>query len=228
MTKQQYIEETLRLLNEAGVIERQAFDYAGGDNSDVVKQAVAVYPYAWRKNITLIPRTWLTVKDFTAPPENLGDGTGRITLPADYYQLYAFRLKGWSKNVYTADQEATTADLMQDNPYARGTPNRPVCIIRKQIHDDGQIRDTLYYYSLPRHINHEIEHALYIPVCPSLDTIPGDADIGVDTKATPSLCCLAASCVAKIFLNQTAAQILEKEAIQTIYGLIETEKRQKT
>lgn len=224
MRKGEYIDEVLRLLNEAGVLEREGFSFAGGDNSDVVKHVAGVYVYAWLKCLRIVPRTWLYVKDFASLPEDLGGGCGRVFLPDDFYELYVFRMRGWLRDVFVAEEEGSEVDLRQGNVYARGTVNRPVCVVRKEMQAWG-MGCVLYYYSLPRGVRHEVERALYVPMCRGLEGVSDDAELECDVRMMPCLCWLGAAMVARIFQNEGAALALEKEGVGVVYGLLDQEKK---
>lgn len=224
MKKKEYIEQVLRLLNEAGVLEREGFAFVGGDNSDVIKHVEGVYVYAWLKCLRIVPRTWLYVKDFRSLPESFAEGYGCVELPDDFYELYSFRMRGWCCNVYVAEEEGSEVDLRQENVYARGTVNRPVCVVRKELRG-GVMRNVLYYYGLPRGMNHEVERALYVPMCQSLEGQVDEVELEGDLRMMPCLCWLGAAMVARIFQNENAAMLLEKEGVGVVYGLLDKEKK---
>lgn len=222
MRKREFINEVLGLLNEAGMAERESFQLSGGDNSEVVRQIEGVYRSAWMKGIEVVPRSWLRVADFSTFPEDEVDGTGYVVLPEDWYLLYAFRMKGWKRSVYRCAEEGDGVAKMQSWEYARGTMWKPVCVLEVELSGEEK-RRRLHYYSLPRGKEHEVEIALYVPICKGLDELGDEDELGEEGRFAEVLCYLAGSCVARSFEKWDCAKSLEQGAMELVHGLVSGE-----
>lgn len=209
MKKQQYINRVLTLLNETALTRRDAFEFQGADNSEVTAHITDVYQDAWRKAIAVAPPSWANIASFAEPPRDLKDGSGYLTLPDDWYKLYIFQMKGWKAEVYTAAEDGDETAKRQNGQFSRGTPLHPVCVLGYQ---DGNER-TLRYYSLPRGIPHEIQKALYIPLCQIIDPLDNDAQLSLDERLQGVLCHFAASLISLRLENYNVAKVFESEAI---------------
>lgn len=211
MTKLEYINQVLCLLNEAGMSERQTFQLTGADNSDVTTLISKIYPAAWKKCMQSIPRQWWQIQDFTTQATDSLDGSGYVTLPLDWFCLHSFKMKGWKNTVYQTYEIGHPVAECQTNLYARGTALHPVCVITTTL-QEGEPKRLLYYYSLPRHIPHIVEQAFYLPSPDKLEKLNDNDMLNLHTHAQLPLSCLAAASICKIFENWNAAQNLENEA----------------
>ena len=224
MTKREFINQVLTLLNEAGMKEKECFQLEGADNSEVDMSICSVYRSAWQKCVGIVPRHWLTIADFSARPTDFGDGTGIVRLPEDWYMLYAFRMQGWKRSVYRCAEAGDEVARMQQYEYARGTRLKPVCVLELNLSGDGKER-VLHYYSLPRGVVHEVDTALYAPVCKTPDEWVDKQELPEDERFVTVLCYLVAACVSRIFKNWDGAKSLEQEAVQVANRLMVGEER---
>lgn len=99
------------------------------------------------------------------------DGSGYVVLPPDFLRLVYFKMCSWRTGVYEAADENSDVAMMQLNPFTRGTPLKPVCVLS---HDLSGNR-TLEYYTAGYLNNgnyyrrdHRIDRALYLPI-PSVE-----------------------------------------------------------
>ena len=97
-------------------------------------------------------------------PIPAADGSGSLVLPDDFLRLVSFKLRSWGRAVTTASDEGSATDHLQRNPYTRGTPLKPVCILSH----NAQGRRTLEYFTAGCHAeggyDHTVERALYVPL----------------------------------------------------------------
>lgn len=201
------------LLNEAGMEEKENFQLEGADNSAVDKHILSVYLPAWQKSVVIVPRPWLKIEDFSLYPHDCGDGSGYVRLPDDWFMLYSFRMQGWKQSVYRCAEEGDGVARMQENEYARGTTRKPVCVLETKL-SNGIKERYLHYYSLPRGVVHEIEIALYVPLCKPLDDLEDREELPEDERFATVLCYMAAACVARTFKNWDSSKSLEQEAAE--------------
>uniref|UniRef100_UPI0040567D39 hypothetical protein n=1 Tax=Alistipes sp. TaxID=1872444 RepID=UPI0040567D39 len=57
------------------------------------------------------------------------DGTGSLTLPADFVRLLSFRLSDWKRPVLSPILESDPRYMHQYDPILRGGPSKPVVVI---------------------------------------------------------------------------------------------------
>ena len=92
------------------------------------------------------------------------DGSGTLVLPEDFLRLVNFKLKSWNRAVTTVADEGSPTDLMQRNPFTRGTWMKPVCVFAHN--SEGQ--RTMEYFTAGKDadgkVDHRIERALYVPL----------------------------------------------------------------
>jgi hypothetical protein len=213
ITKQDFIQHVLHILNEAGSIN--GAEMVGADMTQLPLYIEKLYPGAWRRAVKILPCTWFETKSFSDAEKitNAPDGTGYIILPSDYLQLSSFKMTGWKTNVLTSPEQTPTINAKQANEYTRGTIQRPICVLRLVSHENA-LKQALYYYSLPRRADdetHTIEHALYIP---NVTELASDVNIG-EQLAEP-LAYICASAVLTSFEKDTAAKAIEAELLKMI------------
>lgn len=216
MVKGEYVNQVLMLLNEAGMMEREGVVFEGADNSGVVRFVTNVYVDAWRKAVSIVPHSWLNVSDFGEHPHDLHDGSGYLTVPDDWYLLYCFKMKGWKREVYRTAEDGDEVARLQGSEYSRGTALHPVCVLGL----DGDGGRVLRYYSLPRGVRHEVERALYVPVCPRIEGWEDERDLGLDRRLSDVVCQFAASLISLRVENYNAAKAFEREAVVLTHGLM--------
>lgn len=98
---------------------------------------------------------------------------GVLTVPADYLRFVSLEMKGWIRAVTALAAEGSDIELMQHNPYTRGSKSKPVCILST----DASGVKVIEYYG----VSAEVEKALYMPM-PKVVT-----EGGVDVLPIPSL-----------------------------------------
>ena len=104
----------------------------------------------------------LIVGDSTTNQVLNADGTGYITLPADFLRLAYFKLEEWAKAVVDPISEDHPNYVNQHNIYTRGKPAKPVCVLRYDAEAGTMI---LEYFSaaIGENETHTVERAAYIP-----------------------------------------------------------------
>jgi hypothetical protein len=244
MTKKEFINRVLLIMNEAGMFDAAGNSYLGADTTQVDRHIEGSYVDAWRRCAKVMPRAWFqneslvsdsTVLTDTATNAGLADtatGTGYIILPDDFYLLTALKMDGWQKAVYEASIENEKTASIQSNEWTRGGTIRPVCTISNRmvvvkIKDDKGvekdvkvIRQVLNYYSLPKGLDsHTIKEAIYVPVCTALkDVLDGDP-LELSEQIMEPLAYLSASTVFTMFEKYDIATALERRAVEMFPGL---------
>lgn len=222
MTKQEFISHVLEILNEADQsIGTQMM--IGSDMSKVNLYIEDLYPAAWRRALKILPLTWFETKSFASSTKvvDAPDGTGFIVLPDDFLLLSSFKMRGWKKPCLTAEEETPIINSIQSNEYTRGTPQRPVCVLRFSIitERNGDVftdvhKKSLHYYSLPKTADtgtHVIEQALYVP---NVKVMPDD--FGFSDNLIEPLAYICASTVLTSFEKSDAAKSIENKLTEMI------------
>jgi hypothetical protein len=209
MTKAEYIQRVLAILNETSF--EGMTDVFGADTVKVERFIEGVYVDAWKRSTAMLPASEFAQAVFTGIDEegndtgtlhpNIGQGTGYVELPADYWMLGKFKMAGWRRPVYQAFGEDDHIASVQANEYTRGNFERPVCIL--STNEKGKI---LEYYSLPRGVEHTIESALYVPVALPIEALADDAVLNLSEKVQFVLVYNAAVMVLTYFEKTDAAK----------------------
>lgn len=212
MTKDEFIQQVLHILNEAGSID--GTEMIGADMTNINVQIEKLFPTAYRRAIKILSRTWFDTSSFATSTHvgNGPDGTGYIVLPSDYMTLSSFKMAGWKAACLEAPDETPAINRKQDNEYTRGTAQRPACVIR-HISTDNTLSRALYYYSLPKRADatsHVIEHALYIRVKALTENIE------ISEQLFEPLAYIVAAAVLTTFEKYDAAKVIEAELIKLI------------
>lgn len=221
MTKQEYINRTLLIMNEAGMFDQSGNSLLGADVTQVDRHIEGSFVDAWRRCVKVMPRTWFKNKSFhdSGVLPDLAKGTGEVRLPKDFYLLTRFKMIGWQKPVYEAYMENEKTASIQTNEYTRGSEIRPICTISSKF-VLGSIMQVLNYYSLRKGLGrHEIEEAIYVPVCKALKDFNNDDDIELDVQVIEPMAYLSASTVFTMFEKYEIAQALENRAAEMFPGL---------
>jgi len=211
MTKQDFIQRVLSILNEADIAANGAM-LVGADTTQIPHYIERLYPAAWRTAVNLFPRNWFKTKSFA---DNIIEvdapkGTGYVELPDDFLVLSSFKMKGWDIACFEAQLENEQILRKQSNEFTRGNPKRPVCVI-SAIGTNGTAGEVLRYYSLPKCADsdgHIIEQALYIPNVRELADSPE-----IDERLFEPLAYLCASQVMTSFEKHDFSQALAGKAI---------------
>ena len=209
MTKAEYIDGVMRRLNESGWDDSTAGMFLGGDTSRVEKHVEGSFADAWRRAVALFPLHYFNHAPFALADHHcdVSLGTGFVVLPADFYVLASFRMRGWRMSCLVAPEETQGIASVQSNEFVRGNFCRPVCTL--SVHPKyGRI---LKYYSLPKGDDHVIEEALYVGLATSLD----DAVSSLDARLAEPLQWLNASAVFTVFEKVELAKVAEERAILT-------------
>jgi hypothetical protein len=172
MTKDGYIGGVLLKMNELKWSDSFEEVFAGADETNVEAIVVGSYMSAWRKSVQMLPKMCFvqsTLKGNGRLYYSRSDGTGCVLLPGDFYRLTSFRMRGWQRAVYVAEEETEVTAQVQANEYVRGNYELPVCTLApyaplyEGMAAEGNGR-MLRYYSLPRNREHRIEFGFYVPV----------------------------------------------------------------
>jgi hypothetical protein len=222
MTKAEYINRVLLIMNEAGMLDATGHSLFGADVTQVDRHIEGSFVDAWRRCVKVMPRTWFKTASFKGAViyPDLAGGTGCVELPSDFYLLTAFRMAGWRKPAYQATIEDEKTASVQSNEYTRGSELRPVCTISTREVGVGNIRQVLNYYSLQRGLAlHTVDTALYIPVCTPLTDHALTANVGLDEQVIEPMAYLSASTVFVMFEKYDIAKTLEAKAVEMFPGL---------
>lgn len=223
MTKQEFINRVLAVLNEASMADPTGTIFIGADTAKVELQIEKLYPAAWRRCVNIMPKSWFENKSFANAQKivDAPNGTGDVVLPDDFLVVTSFKMTKWKTPCLIALEETPHLMALQSNDYTRGTEYRPVCLLRhKSILQrvDGtlvyQDKKVLSYYSLPKTSDpstHVIEHALYIPnITVMPETLSGD-----DNLIEP-LAYMCASTVLNSFEKYDAVKAVESKIVEMI------------
>ena len=214
MTKTQFINHVLHLLNEAGSID--GAEMVGADMTQLNLYIENLFPGAYRRAVnipTLKPYFENTSFAANTHVVNAPDGTGYVILPENYLALQSFKMTGWKTNVLEAQAETPQVNRKQANEYTRGSVQRPVCVLRFINHENA-LKRALYYYSLPRRADasgHSIEQALYIA---NVSTLADE--INISEQLFEPLAHICAAAVLTSFEKTDAAKAIEAELIKLI------------
>lgn len=221
MTKKDFINRVLLVMNEVGMTDGGSNLLLGADTAQVDRYIEGSYVDAWRRCVKVMPREWFANASFIDARMifDSGDGTGAVVLPDDFYLLTAFKMKGWQKPVYEASISNERTSSIQTNEYTRGSAIRPVCVISvKDI--EGTIVRVLTYYSLPKGLPlHEVEEAIYVPVTKPLHSFRLEEELKLSDQVIEPMVYLSASTVFTLFEKTEIATALEQRAVEMFPGL---------
>lgn len=224
MTKQEFINRVLLIMNEAGMIDAQGNQFTGADAAQVDRYIEGSYVDAWRRCVKVMPRSWFANSIMPTADKHTPDlqaGTGYIELPKDFYLLSSFKMKGWQKAVHEAAIENERTSNIQSNEFTRGSSIRPVCTISlKQVSD--KIVQVLNYYSLPKgQTTHTVEEAIYVPVVKPLSELSTEEaeNLNLNDQVAEPMAYLSASTVFTMFEKYDIAKALEQRAVEMFPGL---------
>jgi hypothetical protein len=221
MTKQEFINRVLLIMNEAGMSDKQGNAFIGADSAQVDRYIEGSYVDAWRRCVKVMPRSWFSNKTFANSQlvPDLPGGTGYVVLPTDFYLLTSFKMRGWQKAVHEAAVENERTAAIQSNEYTRGSEIRPVCIITVKSTPAG-ITHILKYYSLAKSSpEHVVEEAIYVPVVKSLKEVELQQSLDLSDQVIEPIAYLAASTVFTMFEKNEIAKALDQRAVEMFPGL---------
>lgn len=225
MTKQDFINRVLLIMNEAGMIDAQGNQFTGADAAQMDRYIEGSYVDAWRRCVKVMPRSWFAnaIMPTTGSKHvsSKATGTGYVVLPADFYLLSSFKMTGWQKSVHEAAIENERTSNIQSNEYTRGSTIRPVCTISLKPVNGGVVQ-VLNYYSLPKGLSdHIIEEAIYVPVVKPLSQLSKEesANLNLSDQVIEPMAYLSASTVFTMFEKYEIAKALEQRAIEMFPGL---------
>lgn len=221
MTKQEFINRVLLIMNEASMADPSGTMFIGADTAQLDRQIEGSYVDAWRRCTKVMPRSWFENKSFKTAGlvPSLSNGSGYIELPADFYLLSSFKMQGWQKAVHEASVINDLVSSIQSNDYTRGSEIRPVCVIDLQD-VGGAIKTVLRYYSLNKSLTeHVVEQAIYVPVAKPLSLLPVTGDLGLSDQVIEPIAYITASTVFTMHEKNNIAQALDARAVEMFPGL---------
>ena len=169
--------EAVRVTLDENQVESE-YLATGTDNMELDEIIRAKLVYAVRSILEMCPVGLMEAEEMDLPAD---DGSGSIVLPEEFLRLVSFKLKSWNRAVTTVADEGSPTDLMQRNPFTRGTWMKPVCVFAHN--SEGQ--RTMEYFTAGKDADgkadHRIERALYVPL-PTVQS--GDEG---DTLGIPAL-----------------------------------------
>lgn len=218
--KARFISRVMQIMNEIGWNDTGSDAFIGSDVAKLKENIESVFVDSWRKSVSLFPKTYFTIKDFSDCKlvSDIPLGIGYVLLPSDFYSLFSFKMRGWQVASENLIQISDPLARVQANEYTRGNVVRPVCLfgnktIKERVGDDyiSYQKDVLEFYSVPVGSKQEIEEALYIPLISPLseNTIIGE-------RLFIPLAYLCASMVFYIFEKPDIAQVLEEKSTEII------------
>ncbi len=221
ITRREFTNRVMLIMNEAGLTDKDGNSLIGAEVAQVDRHIEGSFVDAWRTCVKVMPRMWFKNLSFASSQvvAKLSDGIGYIILPSDFYLLTGLKMNGWQKAVYEAAIDNEKTSSVQSNEYTRGSEIRPVCTISNKL-IGADVKQVLNYYSLKKGLqSHEIEEAIYVPVCKPLNKYGLDEDLGLNDQIIEPLAYLSASIVFTMFEKDTIAQALVKRAIEMFPGL---------
>lgn len=222
MTKQEFINRVLLIMNEASMADASGNMFIGADSAQIDRQIEGSFVDAWRRCVKVMPRSWFankTFKNTAGLVPNLAQGTGYVVLPTDFYLLSSFRMQGWQKSVQEASIINELVSAIQSNEYTRGSEIRPVCVIDLD-EVSGAIKNVLRYYSLKKGLStHVVEQAIYVPVVKPLKEINATDELNLSDQVIEPLAYITASTVFTMHEKTAIAQALDARAVEMFPGL---------
>jgi hypothetical protein len=221
MTKQEFINRVLLIMNEASMADPAGTMFIGADTAQVDRQIEGSYVDAWRRCVKVMPRSWFKNNSFknAGLVPNLAQGTGYVELPDDFYMLSSFKMQGWQKAAHEASMINDLVSSIQSNDYTRGSEIRPVCVI-DLLEVSGTVKHVLRYYSLTKNLTtHVVEQAIYVPVVTPLGDIETTAELGLSDQVIEPLAYITASTVFTMHEKNNIAQALDARAVEMFPGL---------
>lgn len=228
MTKTEFINRVLLIMNEAGMTDAAGQSLIGADSAQVDKYIEGSYENAWRILANLVPKQWLNITAFKTIDTMQVEGCDVPTyiLPADFFSLVRFKLPVWRKSVFEASYENDRTANVQSNPYTRGSEIRPVCVIGMEYVDDdtmdladdersGLVK-VIRCYSAP--LPQDPPEGEYIKNITPLTSLLPNASLDLSTEIIEPLSYVTAACVFTIFGNDNMAQRLTERGMLMIPG----------
>lgn len=224
MTKQEFINRVLLIMNEASMADAQGNMFIGADNAQIDRQIEGSYVDAWRRCVKVMPRSWFENKSFkeSVHTPDLVNGTGYIELPNDFYLLSSFKIAGWQKAVQEAAVNNERVAAIQSNEYTRGSMIRPVCVI-ELVEAAGEIKHVLRYYSTAKALlAHTVDQAIYVPAAKALKLVGAEEELKIHDQVIEPLAYITASTVFTMHEKIEVARGLDARAIEMFPGLQST------
>ena len=200
----------MQRMNELGWDDAYGDAFIGGDTVKVVRQVEAMFRDAWRKAVTMLPRSYFRLSSFkdSMLTGDVHSGTGFVVIPDDFYVLLLFKMKGWQRPCFVAVEEDEAVSAIQSNEFVRGNFCHPVCTLSERT-GYGRV---LNYYSLRRGENHAVEEALYIPMVGGIDGLEAERDLGLDERLYGALEWINAGLVFSVFEKPDMAKVADEKA----------------
>lgn len=223
ITKEQYITRVLLIMNEAQMTDKENNFYIGADTAQIDRYIEGSYVDAWRRCVSVMPRTWFENKQMDTTASNVtfdsSSGTGYIILPSDFYLLSRFKMKGWLKPVFEASHDNERVSSIQSNEFTRGSTIRPVCVISSKF-VDLNYKPVMYFYSLPKGtLTPAVEDAIYVPNAKSISDLPAAQSLNIDDRVLEPIAYLSASTVFTMFEKYDIAKALDQRVIEMFPAL---------
>ena len=216
MTKQDFINRVLLIMNEASMADPAGNMFIGADTTQIDRQIEGAYVDAWRRCVKVMPRAWFENKSFKneALVSNVGQGIGYVVLPTDFYLLSAFKMETWQKAAREAYINNDMVTSIQSNEYTRGSEIRPVCVI--DIEEvSGEVKNVLRYYSLKKGLtSHIVEQAIYVPVAKPMKLIDATEVLKLSDQVIEPLAYLTASTVFTMHEKNDISKALDARAVE--------------
>jgi len=222
VTKQEYINRVMLIMNEAGLFDSTGTSYIGAEITQPDRLIEGSFVDAWRRCVKVMPRAWFGNASFKNATRwaDLPHGYGYVILPEDFYLLTAFKMTGWRKAVYEAAIENEKTASVQSNEYTRGSQIRPVCTISTRDVGDGAIKQVLNYYSMQPGLGiHNVSEAIYLPVCKALKDYTDDEELNLDLQVIEPMAYLSASTVFTMLEKYDISKELDRRAVEMFPGL---------
>jgi hypothetical protein len=148
MTKAEFINRVLLIMNEAGLYDNQGAQFIGADSAQVDRYIEGSYVDAWRRCAQVMPKAWFKNSTFKYHPthSDLADGTGFVVLPSDFYLMNTFKMTGWRKSALDAYIDNEKVESIQSNEYTRGSQIRPVVVIKTKEVDSKEFNYLSFSY----------------------------------------------------------------------------------
>ena len=222
MTKQDFINRVMVVMNEAAMVDSQGALITGADNAQVDRTIESAFVDGWRRCVAVMPGTWFDNKSFKTAQvtPDLAGGTGYIELPEDFYKLTSLQMTGWVKDIQDASIKNERNSNIQSNDYTRGSELRPVALITLED-AGGTIKRVLEYYSVKKGLaSHTIKKGIYIPIIKPLKEFQLDDELPLTDQVLEPLAYLVASTVYTTFEKYDVAKALEIRATEMFPNLI--------
>ena len=158
MTREELIYKVRVKIEELSPYGDSSFVNTGGLVKPITATIDDILDETCNEVLQQLPLYVIDSADFSNEPVTMtSERTGFVDLPNDFLRLHAFKMASWKREVSVPITKQNPLYALQHNPYTMGGVINPVCVLNTY---GG--KKVLEYYSVPKHIEHEVVKAEYI------------------------------------------------------------------